>query len=144
MNGVIWYVVALHCIEWHAMLLDGGAWHGGHDVAWYGTRLHCTGCMALHCISLRDIAWHDLAVLIIHTHCCWDSHFGVLPQRLTSNFALSVQDETMSVFSAATSTRQRGVFSDLWIAIFHVSSMFWLFMDLYQGLEVPPIPLPEA
>ena len=67
MNGVIRHAVALHCIEWHAMLLDGVVWHGGHDVAWYGTRLHCTGCMALHCISWCDIAWHDLAVLIIHT-----------------------------------------------------------------------------
>ena len=81
MNGVIRHDVALHCIEWHAMLLDGVVWHGGHDVAWYGTRLHCTGCMALHCISWCDIAWHDLAVLIIHIHCCWDSRFGVLPRR---------------------------------------------------------------
>ena len=27
MNGVIRHDVALHCIEWHAMLLDGVAWH---------------------------------------------------------------------------------------------------------------------
>ena len=38
----------------------GVAWHGGHDVAWYGNGLHCIGCMALHYMSWCGIAWHGL------------------------------------------------------------------------------------
>ena len=65
MNGVTWHAVALHCTEWHAMVLNGVTYHGGHDVACYGTRLHCTGCMAFLCMSWCGIAWHGLAVLIV-------------------------------------------------------------------------------
>ena len=80
---VSWCFKALHCIEWRGMVLDGVAWH---DITWYSTGLHCTGCMALHCMSLCDIAWHGLDVVIVHTHCCWDSRFGVLPRRAITLF----------------------------------------------------------
>ena len=78
---ILWHGVALHCMEWRGIIPYGVAWHGGQDVAWYGTRLHCTGCMAFLCMSWCGIAWHGLAVLIVHTHCCWDSRFGVHPRR---------------------------------------------------------------
>ena len=72
-------------MAWGGIALHGMARYG---VAWNGTGLHCTGCtcMVLHFMSWCDIAWHGLAVLIVHTHCCWVSRFGVLPRRAITLF----------------------------------------------------------
>ena len=79
---MVWYCISN---EWRCMAWGGIALHGmaRYGVAWNGTGLHCTGCtcMVLHFMSWCDIAWHGLAVLIVHTHCCWVSRFGVLPRR---------------------------------------------------------------
>ena len=96
---ILWHGVALHCMEWRGIIPYGVAWHGGQDVAWYGTRLHCTGCMAFLCMSWCGIAWHGLAVLIVHTHCCWDSRFGVLPRRAITLFHMYFVFRLVFVFS---------------------------------------------
>ena len=91
-HDVTWRCMVWYCIsnEWRCMAWGGIALHGmaRYGVAWNGTGLHCTGCtcMVLHFMSWCDIAWHGLAVLIVHTHCCWVSRFGVLPRRAITLF----------------------------------------------------------
>ena len=100
---MVWYCISN---EWRCMAWGGIALHGmaRYGVAWNGTGLHCTGCtcMVLHFMSWCDIAWHGLAVLIVHTHCCWDSCFGVLPQRAITLFQRFLQ--WMTKASALTLT----------------------------------------
>ena len=52
MNGVVGCGIALHGMARHVV-----AWHGRHDVSWYGAGLHCTGCMAFLCMSWCSMAW---------------------------------------------------------------------------------------
>ena len=105
-HDVTWRCMVWYCIsnEWRCMAWGGIALHGmaRYGVAWNGTGLHCTGCMVLHFMSWCDIAWHGLAVLIVHTHCCWDSCFGVLPQRAITLFQRFLQ--WMTKASALTLT----------------------------------------
>ena len=67
MNGVVcmWHGVALNCMEWRGMLL-----HGMVGMMFHGMAPDCIAQVVWRSFVCHGVAWHGLAVLIVHTHCC--------------------------------------------------------------------------